>query len=168
MDETFTIETSVTFEQVDAAYKSGQEQILKVGENGSDENAHMIPLVLAMPGQIYYFEMVFSGYGMLASVSSSNEWDFTMYELTETTASNVRYNDTTVKGALDDLGSKSHTHSNKDTLDKLSVSNGKLQYNGSDVGLKGDTPVKGTDYWTAADIAEIKSYVDNAILGGEW
>lgn len=53
---------------------------------------------------------------------------------------------------------KAHKHANKDTLDKLSDSNGKLQYNGSDVGLKGDkgdTPVKGTDYWTAADKAEI-------------
>lgn len=37
-----------------------------------------------------------------------------------------------------------------------------------DKGAGGYTPVKGTDYWTAADIAEIKSYVDNAILGGEW
>lgn len=53
---------------------------------------------------------------------------------------------------------KAHSHENKAVLDNLSVSNGKLQYNGSDVGLKGDkgdTPVKGTDYWTAADKAEI-------------
>ena len=35
-------------------------------------------------------------------------------------------------------------------------------------GAKGDTPVRGKDYWTAADKAEIKSYVDEAILGGEW
>lgn len=73
----------------------------------------------------------------------------------------------TVGNALATLDKKSHTHANKDTLDKLSDSNGKLQYNGSDVGLKGDkgdtgaagadgyTPVKGTDYWTAADKAEI-------------
>ena len=47
---------------------------------------------------------------------------------------------------------KAHEHANKSVLDNLSVSNGKLQYNGSDVGLK---PVKGTDYWTAADKAEI-------------
>ena len=69
-----------------------------------------------------------------------------------------------VKTALDELVPKSHSHANKDTLDKLSVADGKLQYNGSDVGLKGDkgdpgvpgkTPVKGTDYWTAADKAEI-------------
>lgn len=35
-------------------------------------------------------------------------------------------------------------------------------------GEDGYSPVRGTDYWTAADIAEIKSYVDNAILGGAW
>lgn len=32
----------------------------------------------------------------------------------------------------------------------------------------GDTPKKGVDYWTEEDKAEIKSYVDEAILGGEW
>ena len=45
-----------------------------------------------------------------------------------------------------------HEHDNKSVLDLLSDSNGKLQYNGSDVGLK---PIKGTDYWTAADKTEI-------------
>ena len=35
-------------------------------------------------------------------------------------------------------------------------------------GPKGDTPVRGTDYWTEADKAEIKAYVDEAILGGAW
>ena len=37
--------------------------------------------------------------------------------------------------------------------------------------FKGDpgySPVRGTDYWTEADKAEIKSYVDDAILGGAW
>ena len=40
-----------------------------------------------------------------------------------------------------------------------------------DKGDKGDagySPVRGTDYWTDADKAEIKSYVDEAILNGEW
>ena len=46
-----------------------------------------------------------------------------------------------------------------------------------DKGDKGDTgapgkdghdPVRGVDYWTEADKAEIKSYVDEAILGGAW
>ena len=60
------------------------------------------------------------------------------------TAEDVSYtnaalpNISTVGGALDKLVPNSHTHENKDILDKLSASNGKLQYNGSDVGLKGD------------------------------
>lgn len=37
-----------------------------------------------------------------------------------------------------------------------------------DKGDAGYTPVRGTDYWTAADKAEIKTYVDEAILNGEW
>lgn len=35
-------------------------------------------------------------------------------------------------------------------------------------GRDGYDPVRGTDYWTAEDIAQIKSYVDEAILGGAW
>ena len=35
-------------------------------------------------------------------------------------------------------------------------------------GANGKTPQKGVDYWTEADKSEIKSYVDEAILGGEW
>lgn len=37
-----------------------------------------------------------------------------------------------------------------------------------DTGEDGYTPVRGTDYWTAEDIAAIKGYVDTAILGGAW
>lgn len=35
-------------------------------------------------------------------------------------------------------------------------------------GKDGYSPVRGVDYWTPDDKAEIKSYVDEAILGGEW
>ena len=35
-------------------------------------------------------------------------------------------------------------------------------------GRDGATPQRGVDYWTDADKTEIKSYVDNAILGGAW
>ena len=37
-----------------------------------------------------------------------------------------------------------------------------------DPGADGYTPVRGTDYWTETDKAEIRSYVDDAILGGSW
>lgn len=35
-------------------------------------------------------------------------------------------------------------------------------------GKDGKSPVRGTDYWTEADKNEIKAYVDEAIIGGEW
>ena len=35
-------------------------------------------------------------------------------------------------------------------------------------GKDGYTPKYGVDYWTEEDKAEIKSYVDTAILGGAW
>lgn len=63
---------------------------------------------------------------------------------------------TNVKGALDVLVPKSHDHDNKDALDKLSVSNGKLQYNGSNVGLKGD---KGADGKSAYQYAVEGGYI---------
>lgn len=37
-------------------------------------------------------------------------------------------------------------------------------YNGED----GETPVRGEHYWTEEDKEEIRAYVDEAILGGEW
>lgn len=46
----------------------------------------------------------------------------------------------------------------KEKTSRISVKDGKDGY----------TPVSGTDYWTPADKAEIKSYVDDAILGGKW
>ena len=64
-----------------------------------------------------------------------------------------------------------------DANGNLSWSNNKGLANPDTVNIKGDkgdkgdpgySPVRGTDYWTASDIAEIKSYVDNAILGGAW
>lgn len=36
------------------------------------------------------------------------------------------------------------------------------------IGEHGYTPIRGTDYWTDEDKAEIKGYVDEAILGGAW
>lgn len=33
---------------------------------------------------------------------------------------------------------------------------------------EGSLPVRGVDYWTEEDIAVIKAYVDEAILGGMW
>ena len=53
----------------------------------------------------------------------------------------------------------------------LSWTNDKGLANPDPVKVKGDagySPIRGTDYWTDEDIASIKAYVDEAILGGEW
>lgn len=124
-----------------------------------------LPLLYCVEGYAYYFGAFMNGQNIISSVKkiggNTSGWQFLV---TQIEAESVGYSNAaltnifTVKDALDALVPKSHTHSNKETLDKLSESDGKLQYNGSDVGLKGDkgdTPVKGTDYWTAADKAEI-------------
>lgn len=35
-------------------------------------------------------------------------------------------------------------------------------------GADGYTPIRGVDYWTEEDIEEMHSYIDDAILNGEW
>ena len=62
-----------------------------------------------------------------------------------------------VNDMLGTLHKESHSHTNKAVLDKLSDSNGKLQYNGSDVGLKGDKgdPFTYSDF-TAEQLAALK------------
>lgn len=52
---------------------------------------------------------------------------------------------------------------NKKEINQLQATVNDLKENGV-----GKTPEKGVDYWTEEDKAEIKSYVDEAILGGEW
>lgn len=161
-----------TVEQIDAAVAAEKRVILVASADGV---IFELPIIQGVQGNSYYFGTFLSGQVIASFVQklaeNKSEWQFLM---TQIEAESVNYsnaalpNISTVGGALDELVKKSgHTHANKDVLDKLSDLNGKLQYNGSDVGLKGDkgdtgakgadgkTPVKGTDYWTAADKAEI-------------
>jgi hypothetical protein len=58
-----------------------------------------------------------------------------------------------------------------DSSGNLSWTNDKGLGNPDSVNIKGEpgvTPERGVHYWTSEDIAEIKRYVDEAILGGEW
>lgn len=55
----------------------------------------------------------------------------------------------------------------------VTYGSGQTEYLPNEVGVcitgaPGKTPERGVDYWTQADIATIKSYVDEAILGGAW
>lgn len=156
-----------TVEQIDAAVAAEKRVVLIATDTASGLFWEM-PIIFGSQGNSYEFGTFLEGQVIVSFVDKVGEneskWQFM---LTKIAAEAVNYSNaalsyvSTVGEALDKLVSDSHSHKNKDTLDKLSVSNGKLQYNGSDVGLKGDkgadgkTPVKGTDYWTEADKAEI-------------
>ena len=171
-DGNYTVTScDTTVEQIDAAVAAEKRVVVIASYEGIILN---LPMLEGDKGYTYYFGMFLNGHMMISFVEkidgSTSEWQFlrTQIEAESVDYSNAALpNISTVKGVLDELVPKSHTHANKDTLDKLSVLNGKLQYNGSDVGLKGDkgdkgdpgsdgkTPVKGTDYWTESDKAEI-------------
>ena len=155
-DGNYTVTScDATVEQIDDAFNADKNIVLTVSI-GNGAYYYVLPLISARPGLGYVFESFYAGSLLLATIVK--EEDGTTFEMTEMYAEDIAYynnampNVTDVQTALDELVPKSHTHANKDTLDKLSVLNGKLQYNGSDVGLK---PVKGTDYWTESDKAEI-------------
>lgn len=173
-DGNYTVTScDATVEQIDAAVDA-EKRVVVISTDTASGVFWEMPIVKAVQGNSYYFGTFMFGQAILSFAQKINEnearWQFVM---TEIEAGSVSYsnaalpNISTVEDALNELVPKSHTHANKDTLDKLSDSNGKLQYNGSDVGLKGDkgdtgapgadgkTPVKGTDYWTEADKAEI-------------
>lgn len=147
-------------EQIDAAVASGQN----IKAIAFDK--YVMPMTQMEYSESYTFGAFIGSFLIAANVAKNHEsgTDDWQFYLSPITADIVEYSNAsmprilTVEEALNELISNSHTHANKYTLDKLSVSNGKLQYNGSDVGLKGDkgdTPVKGTDYWTESDKAEI-------------
>ena len=150
---------SATVEQIDAAFNAGKNIVLTV--TPEDGVYYVLSLTNATPGVGYIFESFHSVYLLGATIY---EGESAMFAMEQIPASAISYSNVAlpnagnVGDAIDALVPDSHNHNNKNILDKLSDSNGKLQYNGSDVGLKGekgDTPIKGTDYWTATDKAEI-------------
>lgn len=222
-----------TYEQIDEAYKAGKQVLLALTIT-DDNTTYLIPLALATETD-YEFSM-FLGAVFFVNVDSTDAWSCYVESLEASAIKAKISSDPSVESqSLQTILNymvypaveKAHEHNNKDVIDKLSVSNGKLQYNGSDVGLKGDkgdtgatgapglkgdtgapgkdgkdgtngitptigangnwylgttdtgkpsrgekgdtgasgasgkngtdgkTPVKGTDYWTAADKAEI-------------
>ena len=107
----------------------------------------------------------------MATVYKSGEneiWEFTNGGIS---AESINYYNSTqpdvetVMAALNKLFTNSHTPANKATLDKLSDSNGKLQYNGSDVGLKGDKGADGKDGITPHIGANGNWYLDTTDTG---
>ena len=80
-----TIETSVTFEQIDAAYRSGKEQILKIGlgDDDSSIDGYLLPLVSASPGNSYCFGAIFGYTIITADVDSNGNWSFAITDIME-------------------------------------------------------------------------------------
>ena len=145
-DGNFTVTScDATIEQIDAAVAAEKAAVVIASYGGS---FYELPMLQGDQGNFYYFGTFLQGQVIYALVIKNGNESGWIFVITQNKALDVNYsnaalpNVANVKTALDELVSKSHTHANKDTLDKLSVSDGKLQYNGSDVGLKGD---KGAD-----------------------
>ena len=193
-DDDFTATSDVSKTDIDAAYTAGKNLIVHVALSTV---VYTLPLFSVLQNQgdnttTFIFGATFGGQTMYAELNT--DW---VINISNVGAYDIGYENAALQGvdnvkgaldaivetqqthdddilalgeAVDKLDKKAHTHSNKTVLDLLSAADGKLQYNGSDVGLKGDkgadgtngkdgtdgkTPVKGTDYWTAADKAEI-------------
>ena len=133
-----------TVEQIDAAVAAEKRVVLIATDTASGLFWEM-PIIFGSQGNSYEFGTFLEGQVIVSFVDKVGEneskWQFM---LTKIAAEAVDYSNaalpyvSTVGEALDKLVPNSHTHANKGTLDKLSDVNGKLQYNGSDVGLKGE------------------------------
>lgn len=162
-----------TYTQIDEAYKAGK-QILAVCTITSEDTVYLIPLIFAT--ETDYTFSVFAGANFYIYVDSTDTWDISIDYLEASTIKAKLSDDASAKSSslqyiLNSMVypavEKAHEHSNETVLDHLSDSNGKLLYNGTEAGLKGErgdpgakgadgkTPVKGTDYWTATDKQEI-------------
>lgn len=134
------------FGQVDAAYKAGKNLIVQATVSTSDGDMdYLLPLIGAAPNVIYAFGLVNYMSTVYATVTSpeidpDSEW---------------QYDERDFGKELEDLFKKSHTHVNKDTLDKLSDLNGKLQYNGSDIPITKNSVVTALGYTPQAVSAQV-------------
>lgn len=126
-----------TVEQIDAAVAAEKRVVLIASYEGTILE---LPMVMGNQGYSYYFYAFLSESVMLSSVykiENISDWSFGMIRIQSGSvdySNDALPNVADVESALNKLVSNSHTHANKDALDKLSDSNGKLQYNGEPIG----------------------------------
>lgn len=133
---------STTVEQIDAAV-ADEKRVVVIATDTDNNLSWDIPIVQGFNGSNYYFATFLLGQAILSFVQKVGEnqarWQFIVGQIGAdfiSYSNDALPNMSTVGWALDELVKKSgHTHTNKDVLDKLSDSNGKLQYNGSDISV---------------------------------
>ena len=137
---------SATVEQIDAAFNADKNIVLAVSEHGGFDR-YILSLVYASPGLNYLFVSFYDAQWLYADIYVGD----VIFTMEQMPANAIAYsndampNVANVEETLDELVSNSHTHDNKTVLDLISAADGKLQYNGSDVGLKGADGKDGTN-----------------------
>lgn len=142
-DGNYTVAScDTTVEQIDAAVAAKKRVIVIAFLDGL---VFELPMLQGMQDNSYYFGVFLSGQIIVALAQkvgeNKSEWQFLIGSIQ---SGDVDYsndalsNISSVEDALNKLIRESHSHANKDVLDKLSISNGKLQYNSSDILIKSD------------------------------
>lgn len=98
-------------------------------------------------------------------MATNNEREFLGRDGTEQLVATVKTLVENVSTSVNELGAVSYK---AQSLTAAQKSQARTNLGITGTGADGHTPVKGTDYWTESDKAEIKAYVDEAILGGAW
>ena len=159
-DGNYTITScDATVEQIDAAVAAEKRVVVIASYDGSIIE---LPMLQGAQGDSYSFGTFFGGQVISSSVykgiEGGSHWDFWANLISAGAVSyynNALSNISTVEEALDELVTKSHTHANKAALDKLSDSNGKLQYNGSDISVTKDGIINALGYTPEAVSAQV-------------
>ena len=155
----FTVTScDTTVEQIDAAVAAGKRVVVIASAGGLIVE---LPMLQGVEGDTYYFGTLMFGQVVTLSVykaQNESKWEMDQAPIgaEEVSYSNDALpNISTVGVALDELVSDSHIHSNKSVLDKLSVLNGKLQYNGSDISATKDDVINALGYTPEAVSAKV-------------
>ncbi len=142
-DGNYTVTScDTTVEQIDTAV-ADEKRVVVIATDTDNNLSWDIPIVQGFNGSNYYFATFLLGQAILSFVQKVGEnqarWQFIVGQIGAdfiSYSNDALPNMSTVGEALDELVKKSgHTHTNKDVLDNLSYSNGKLQYNGSDISV---------------------------------
>nr|DAG02996.1 MAG TPA: hypothetical protein [Myoviridae sp. ctDzM5] len=167
-DGNYTVTScDATVEQIDAAV-SAEKRVVVIATDTTSGEFWELPIIQAIQGNSYYFGacLMVGEFGkfIFSFVQNESEWQFSMERIDawDVDYENIEFGKMSVREALDmsleiamRLYPDSHSHDNKDTLDKLSASNGKLQYNGSDISVTKNSVITALGYTPEAVSAQV-------------